>query len=795
MKKHIAYTSNLSIVIILMLSFLLIWATEISILNVFHNYQEESLQLSQYQYETEHILSMIKAELEIISLEIQSGSYNKEEASNYIDTWSKAHPYYSGISLIEVSQDIESENEINFIHSNKDNLPTIQLNLPNHIEIQNEFIKIQANVSTLWILEQIGSNTNEKFQCYITADNLENNEKQMYSVKDSNLEPDFLIEDIRWIPIENTDFLIGVSFENRNLMFFYRLLAVVTMLILIYAIFQFTSYYYKKIINTESTDFLSEKGNIKNFRLIEYETANNIKRQINKVNEKNMTINGLLEQKLILIANEFQSNIGVMYEQLDEIKALDIRTKQEAQSFEKLINSISSFIWIIDEDGKILYANEPLITQFSQNDSLESMLDFLSDLDYVDVIETLKKRDFSKIKFHFSNGEILIGKSQRIYINESLQGILCVANISDIEKKMNDNYIKKSQDLHFINDISKIINGSDEIEETLNTIVERVAFIGNFNTCIVSLVNDENNLKIKAISEYGDENLKSRISENSYYMLKAFNSNKTIVLREKNDLSQGQDAVIEALINKGKYIIHIPLANYEKSFGLLTIVSDVDFTKDIMILLESMATNITISLEKILLYDQLKANFYKTVEAFVTASEIKAIKYTGHSRRVAEISKLVANRLFLSQNEIDEIYITGLLHDIGKFALSDELEDKQSKKDSHSKLGRSIIENVGLSEEILKGIEYHHHDYNAPFFKSSKLMEQPFFAQIIHLVNDFDKFCFDLSSKKDYHLFFDVNNEKQDHVYSAQLFKVLKDISVNQKEALDKVYYDHEIRG
>ncbi|MCV5663760.1 HD domain-containing protein, partial [Escherichia coli] len=68
--------------------------------------------------------------------------------------------------------------------------------------------------------------------------------------------------------------------------------------------------------------------------------------------------------------------------------------------------------------------------------------------------------------------------------------------------------------------------------------------------------------------------------------------------------------------------------------------------------------------------------FVGTVKALAAAIDGKD-KYTrGHSERVARISVAIGRQLGLSEDEIEKLRISALLHDIGKIAIDDSILKK-----------------------------------------------------------------------------------------------------------------------
>lgn len=71
--------------------------------------------------------------------------------------------------------------------------------------------------------------------------------------------------------------------------------------------------------------------------------------------------------------------------------------------------------------------------------------------------------------------------------------------------------------------------------------------------------------------------------------------------------------------------------------------------------------------------EKLKANFVTSIKIFSTLIEMRGGSLAGHSRRVADLARKLAQRLKLDSKLVQEIFVAGLLHEIGKIGFSDEL--------------------------------------------------------------------------------------------------------------------------
>ncbi len=71
--------------------------------------------------------------------------------------------------------------------------------------------------------------------------------------------------------------------------------------------------------------------------------------------------------------------------------------------------------------------------------------------------------------------------------------------------------------------------------------------------------------------------------------------------------------------------------------------------------------------------DKLKKNFLTSIKVFSNLIEMRGENLSGHSRRVAELARRIAVRMDLDARETQEVFVAGLLHNIGKIGFSDEL--------------------------------------------------------------------------------------------------------------------------
>lgn len=92
----------------------------------------------------------------------------------------------------------------------------------------------------------------------------------------------------------------------------------------------------------------------------------------------------------------------------------------------------------------------------------------------------------------------------------------------------------------------------------------------------------------------------------------------------------------------------------------------------------------------------------------------------GHLKRVADLSERLARELRLPAESIRHMSVAGLLHDIGKIGVSEEILDKPSQLtneewaqiEEHPVKGAEIISHLDFLEGIVDWVKYHHKWYN-----------------------------------------------------------------------------------
>ena len=147
---------------------------------------------------------------------------------------------------------------------------------------------------------------------------------------------------------------------------------------------------------------------------------------------------------------------------------------------------------------------------------------------------------------------------------------------------------------------------------------------------------------------------------------------------------------------------------------------------------------------KMLEHSSFRSSIMKSLEA--TLFE-KSQETEEHAGRLERLARIVAERLSVSREKIDELLLLARLHDIGKIALpetifskSDRLtEDEWTLVKTHPEIGYRIAESIPELRAVAEGILSHHERWGGGGYpRGLKGEEIPIIARIISAIDAYD---------------------------------------------------------
>lgn len=145
---------------------------------------------------------------------------------------------------------------------------------------------------------------------------------------------------------------------------------------------------------------------------------------------------------------------------------------------------------------------------------------------------------------------------------------------------------------------------------------------------------------------------------------------------------------------------------------------------------------------------QLKKNYLTSIKVFSNLIELRGGLLVGHSRRVADLARRTAVVLGLPDSEQQDIFIAGLLHDIGQIGLSDELlsrsvprmnpEEKVAYR-RHAVMGEQALMALEDMQRVALLVRHHHERHDGMGFPDGlKGDATPLGARILAVADTYD---------------------------------------------------------
>lgn len=200
--------------------------------------------------------------------------------------------------------------------------------------------------------------------------------------------------------------------------------------------------------------------------------------------------------------------------------------------------------------------------------------------------------------------------------------------------------------------------------------------------------------------------------------------------------------------------LHIRTISYgrKKNVGYLLELSDCTSEQKYYSMMEeynvSMEKEIAIKTGELLQQQQQTHRFFmQTVIALSEAVDAKDRYTSGHSRRVAEYSRKIAERMGKSPEELDDIYYTGLLHDVGKIRIPVDIINKPGKLTDdeyniikiHPVTGYHILRSISENSSIAIAAKYHHERYDGKGYPNGLSGSNiPEIARILCVADSYD---------------------------------------------------------
>ena len=215
----------------------------------------------------------------------------------------------------------------------------------------------------------------------------------------------------------------------------------------------------------------------------------------------------------------------------------------------------------------------------------------------------------------------------------------------------------------------------------------------------------------------------------------------------------GIDSFILVPIVNGDHVIGWLLAlnrNNERNIQAEDVpweVSYLEFGTHEATLMSSSAAILATHSRNVELFREREELLVSMIRALVSAIEAKDEYTRGHSERVALYGRRLAEEMGLGEDFCQRLYLTGLLHDVGKIGVRDAvlrkpgpLTDEEFEEiKEHPDKGWAILQDLDSLSYVLPGVLHHHENYDGRGYPDELVGEGiPLEGRILAVADAFD---------------------------------------------------------
>jgi putative nucleotidyltransferase with HDIG domain len=229
---------------------------------------------------------------------------------------------------------------------------------------------------------------------------------------------------------------------------------------------------------------------------------------------------------------------------------------------------------------------------------------------------------------------------------------------------------------------------------------------------------------------------------------------------ERDIINKVADDGVPFLIKKNNgngSVMAIPLKIRSKVFGILFLLIGAGrgcFSEKDLYFSNFLAQKASFSIENLALYENIYENLFSTLYAFVETIEARDPYTKQHSTRVSTYAMSIAEEIGCSQEEIDELNVSGNLHDIGKIGIPDSIllkpgrltDEEYDVIKKHPVIGSNIIGHFNMWSLEEKIIRHHHERWDGKGYPDNlKENKIPFLSRILSVSDVYDALTSDRS--------------------------------------------------
>lgn len=290
------------------------------------------------------------------------------------------------------------------------------------------------------------------------------------------------------------------------------------------------------------------------------------------------------------------------------------------------------------------------------------------------------------------------------------------------------------KELTLLTDIDSAILAGKSLESILDLATAHVCELIGGDFCVVVLTDKKDN-RVRVKSSFGFDKEENKqllswtrnkvISGDTYRLLE---SGETTVIRDLSNSSLSYETKETCESFGAKSMLMSPLIVEGRAIGGIFVwyKETQEFSETTMSRFEAFAGQVAVAIKSVTLVDGIRSLTIETLRALVKAIDARDSYTANHSDRVSRFAVALAQELGLIVEEVQTIEYAGLLHDIGKIGISEQIlnkpgaltEEEMDIMKSHTIMSAEIINPIEFLDEIVPIVLHHHEWFNGNGYPS-----------------------------------------------------------------------------
>jgi putative nucleotidyltransferase with HDIG domain len=304
--------------------------------------------------------------------------------------------------------------------------------------------------------------------------------------------------------------------------------------------------------------------------------------------------------------------------------------------------------------------------------------------------------------------------------------------------------------LQALAEIAHVINSSLDLTTVLNRVMDTIIQLTGGERVFLMRKNPQGELETSVARNWDRESINPSEYEFSRTVVNRVVESGEAVLTTNAQADPRFERTVSVILHSLRSILCVPLEVKDQVIGVIYVdnrIREGQFNEGDRNILSAFANQAAVALENARLFGELSVSYDQTLEALITALEVRDRETEGHTQRVTLYTLALAKRLGLSDEALLDIRRGGLMHDIGKIGVPDSILLKPGKLTQqewdimrgHAEAGLRMLNEIRFLEGAGDIIGSHHEHYDGQGYPNGLVGEEiPFGARIFAVADAFD---------------------------------------------------------